>query len=469
MALAALGCSFVAATGVACAATSPQPEVYDATVTVNASARAVGEITNQYIGLSFESGTLNSGKFDDAGDLPRLLRNLGDSVLRFGGNSVDASFTGITPSALSGLAKLVKASGWTVIYSEDLGSFNAARVTADAKAVSAALGGSLSAFACGNEPDLYHENGIRPAAYDESDYLHQAAACFAAIHAGAPDAPLEGPDLAGAPEWLAKYADKEAGIISWLGQHYYPLGCGLQGKTPSELASTLLSPELTAKEAANFSREAADAKIEGAQLRISETNSACGGGAPGLSDSYATALWVVDYLLTGAEHGVRGMNFHGGLDTSCKGYTPLCQTETNEYSAQPIYYGMLLTHLLGTGHLLPVVVSMSVATGKVAASARNVTAFALRPLAGGGLRLIVENLNQYQANVTLRVSGHPATVKVLHLTAPSLLATSGVEIQGATVAANGDFEPGKPDTVQCTSRSCPVTITPYTAVLLTVG
>jgi hypothetical protein len=219
---------------------------------------------------------------------------------------------------------------------------------------------------------------------------------------------------------------------------------------------------LAAKEAANFKHEAADAKIADAQLRMTETNTACGGGARGLSDSYAAALWVIDYLLTGAEHDVRGMNFHGGLDNSCQGYTPLCQAGAREYTAQPIYYGMLFTHLLGPGRLLPTTVSMSSRAG-------NVAAFALTPEAGSDLRLMVENLSQYQTDVNLRVSGHPGTATVLHLTASSLLATSGVEIQSATVAANGSFTPGTPDTIQCSSQSCPITIAPYTAVIVTVG
>jgi hypothetical protein len=37
------------------------------------------------------------------------------------------------------------------------------------------------------------------------------------------------------------------------------------------------------------------------------------------------------------------------------------------------------------------------------------------------------------------------------------------------VAANGSFTAGPPDTVHCTKGSCPVTIAPYTAVLVTIG
>ncbi len=429
------------------------------TVTVNTSGKIAGEINSQYIGLSFESGTLNSGNFDNVGGLAQLLRNLGKSVMRFGGTSVDKSFQGITTSALAGLVALAKASGWSVLYSENLGEFNAARVTAEAKAVSAALGSNLFAFACGNEPDQYIVKGIRRRTYTESDYLSEAAACFAAIRAGARRAPLEGPDTAASPKWLAEYAIKEAGTIKWLGQHYYPLDCPFHGKSPAQLASTLLSPAMTANEVAVFTRDAADAESAGADLWMTETQSACGGGAQGLSDSYAAALWVIDYLLTGAEHGVYGMNFHGGFNVNCQSYTPLCQVGTNEYVARPLYYGMLFTHLLGTGHLLPVTVSTS----------SSVTAFALKPRIGNGLRLIVENLSRYQTDVALAVGGNPGTATVLHMTGPSLLATSGVEIQDAMVGADGSFKPGEPNTVHCTSGSCPVTIAPYTAVLVSVG
>ena len=144
--------------------------------------------------------------------------------------------------------------------------------------------------------------------------------------------------------------------MSWLGQHYYPMGCGLGGMSPAAFAQALLSAGQTAKEAAFFAAAVRAAAAAQTPLRITETNTACHGGAVGASDAYATALWVVDYLLTGVEQGVAGFNFHGGLSTACQGYTPLCQVGANEYAAQPIYYGLLFTHLLGSGNLQPVTV-----------------------------------------------------------------------------------------------------------------
>ena len=437
---------------------------FAATITVRPSEPVIGSTSNQYIGLSFESGTLNSGQFDDVGDLPQLLRNLGAGVMRFGGNSVDTSFTSIAPSALAGLVRLAKATGWSVLYSENLGHFTARTVTRDARSVSTALGSYLAAFACGNEPDLFPNVGLRSSSYSESDYLDQTSRCLAAVRAGAPNTPIEGPDTSGIG-WLSGYAATEPGQLRWLGQHYYPMGCGLGGLSPAAFASAMLSAAQTAKEAAFFSAAARAAAVAYAPLRISETNSACHGGAVGASDAYVSALWVVDYLLTGVEHGVTGFNFHGGLSAVCDGYTPLCRVGYNEYAAQPIYYGLLFTHLLGSGNLLPVTVRTS-------DPGDNLAAFALKPAAGGaahtGLRVIAENLTGATAHVTLRVR-RATTAAVRYLTGPSLLATSGVRIQGAAVAADGSFTPGAPDTVSCSSGRCRVTLAPYSAALVTVG
>jgi hypothetical protein len=194
---------------------------------------------------------------------------------------------------------------------------------------------------------------------------------------------------------------------------------------------------------------------------ITEANSACHGGIAGLSDSYASALWVIDFLLTGAERGVHAMEFHGGLNNSCAGYTVLCRVGTGSYGPQPIYYGMLFTHLLGTGTLWPVTVS---STSRLA----NLTAFALKP-ASGGLRMMVENLSSAQASVAIHHTGFVGVGSMLRLAGPSLLATSGVTIQDQAVAADGSFAPGQPGSLRCRPSGCAVSLPPYSAVVLTLG
>lgn len=447
-----------AGTAPASAAAPDRVATYDATISVDTSGKVLGKTSDHLEGLSFEAGRLNTGWFDNVGDLAGILRNLGTPVMRFGGNSVDTSYHGIRPRALAGLARLARASGWTVLYSENLAHFNATAVTRDARAVSAALGPQLAGFSCGNEPDLFHSNGLRSPSYGEGLYLAQVTRCFRAIRAGAPGTMLEGPDFSSALGWLPRYAAAERGTIGWLGEHEYPLGCKLEGDPPAQLASDLLSPSLAARENAFFATVAAAARSAGAQARITETSSTCDGGADGMSNTFATALWVVQYLLNGAEHGIGGMNFHGGLTGGCQYFTPLCRVSDNEYAPMPIYYGMLFTHMLGSGRLLPV-------TKAAGSRALNLAAFALRPDAGG-LRVVVENLSPYRAATRVRAGGKSASA--LAMTAPSLLATSGVRIQGGEVAADGTFSPGRPAPVACPAGVCRLTIAPYSAVLLTV-
>jgi hypothetical protein len=153
------------------------------------------------------------------------------------------------------------------------------------------------------------------------------------------------------------------------------------------------------------------------------------------------------------------MNFTGGLNALCTGYTVLCATGNYRYRPQPVYYGMLFTHLLGVGKLLRVNIS----------SAGNLTAFAVRPANGSGLRLMVENLSQQPASVAIGVGSYRGPAKVLRMTGPSLLATSGVKLQGASVNRKGGINLGAPGIITCTAGGCPVTLPPYSAATVTLG
>jgi hypothetical protein len=235
------------------------------------------------------------------------------------------------------------------------------------------------------------------------------------------------------------------------------------GEPAREAATKLLSPATFAKEASILRGAAANAKVARAPLMISEANSICSGGLTGVSNSFASALWAIDFSLTAAENGAQGVDFHGGLNSlgDCFVFSPLCQVgKRNEYAARPLYYGMLFTHLLGSGKLVPVTLSTHPRND-------DVTAFALKPAAGGGLRYLVENMTYLRADVTLSVARSTRSVRVLHLTAPGLTATSGVRIQGAAIGANGTLKPGAPTIIKCSSGKCQLPVTPYTAVLVT--
>jgi len=434
-----------------------------ATVSVNTTGKLTGQLGDHFFGLSFESDTLNNGyRYDAVGNLTQLLRNLGPGVIRFGGNTGDTQFKQPNQQQFDALGRLAAGTGWSVLYSQDLLHFDAAQVTAIARQVGNAVGGAhLFGFACGNEPDLYTANHVKPASYTVQDYLTQVNQCYAAVQKGFPGAPLAGPDLAFLLSWLSAFDARDAGTVRTLSAHYYPLGCPSKG-TPAQAAATLLSATMANTEAKRFTGYRQTAK--GKALRVTETNSACNGGAPGVSNAYASALWAIDYLLTGAEQGMAGMNFHGGLNTLCQGYTVLCATGArNQYTPQPLYYGLLFTRLLGTGRFLPAPVSVS------SKAADHVTAFALKPSAPGPVKVMVENLSSRPTTTALKPSGYHGHASLLQLTGGSPLATSGIRIQGAQVAANGTLTPGQASSVNCTSGTCTLALAPYRAVLVTLG
>ncbi len=431
-------------------------------VTVDLSGRTIGVLPARYLGLSFESSsTVSASDFTDSGNLPQLLENLGPGVLRFGGDSVDESYAGPSPAALAALARLVRVTRWNVIYSVDLGQFSAGQAGRDTGAVQQALGARLTAIACGNEPDDFARNGIRRASFTETAYLGQAGTCISAIRAGVPAAKIAGPDTSHVT-WLAPYAQAEKGRISLLTQHYYPLSdCGASKHSgPSGISAALLSRATAAAEAAAIATTAAAARLAGVPLRLSETNSASCGGITGVSDTFASALWVIDYLLTGAENGASGMNFHGSMTAHCNAYSPLCRTRAGDFAARPVYYGLLFAHLLGAGRLLPVAID----------SAANLAAHAIRSggRVGGTVRVLIENLAGQAEHVSLHAGTLSGQAAVLHLTAPSLRATDQIRIQGATMQPSGVLTPGAPGHVTCHSGTCELRLNPDSAVIVTL-
>jgi hypothetical protein len=412
-----------------------------------------GRMSKGFIGLSYPSSGINSGRYAAVGNLPALLANLGPSVLRFGGNAVDyAPYTGITPSALTGLTGLAAKTGWKVLYSVNLGFFNAANVTTDVHNVATSLGSSLFGIACGNEPEDF-PGRERPTSYTEQDYLTtDVPACYAAVRAGAPTAPFTGPNTFHT-SWLLPYATAEKGKLAYLVEHFYPMtNCHTGQNSPL----TLISTSTMARETWQISQMKAAASVAKVPFIVGETNSASCGGIAGIGDTYASALWAASWILTAAEHGAHAMYFNGSLGI-CGVYTPLCEIGPTTYTARPVYYGLLFAHLMGTGWTLQTTVPTKA----------NLAAFAVRN-SPGNVRVMVQNLTAAPAKVTLKVPGVKGKAGVLTLTAPSLTATTGVRIQGAVVTSAGTFKPGAASHVTCSAGLCHLTVPAYSAVIVTL-
>jgi hypothetical protein len=417
---------------------------------LSVSAAATGSIGAGFAGLSYEKSMLTGPLFSAANaNLIGLFKLLGPGVLRIGGDSVDQNVWTpngrgqtagqIAPADVAALAGFVKAAGWQCIYGINLGGASTGATTPALAAAEAAyaaqqFGSALLGIEIGNECDNY---GAATSYFQDGWSLTQFQSLWgqfrAAIVAQTPGIAITGPASAGnEASWTVPFG-KAVGrnSLSLLTQHYYRGNGQLASATLANLVSadTNLPPLLSILNSG--------AQSIGIPYRMSECNSYFDGGTSGVSDAYASALWVIDFLFACAQGGASGVNLHGGGDWT--GYTPIADSGGAVVGVRPEYYGALLFTLAGQGTLWET---------QLSANGLNATAYAVKS-ASGGLNLVIVNKDTTQ---TLELTAQlPQTANTVALqtmtqlssgaTAPSLAATDGITIQGGAVGVNGSFAP----------------------------
>eukprot|EP01037_Dinobryon_pediforme_P010619 gene10619-10689_t len=317
------------------------------TVSINQSQKGA-YVPSTFLGLSYETGILaESPDFlnENNAVLIQLLNNLGKGILRIGGNTSDETqWTGsarnsatpphsLTTTDVDRLAAFSKAAGWPVFFGLNLGHFNPDTAALEADYVFNKLQNNLAALQIGNEPDAF-KNHLRPANYNFLDYQKEWNEYYNAVKKRVPKAHFTGPDVipydAG---WISSFANSERGNIHLLGSHYYYAG---PASDPSINYHTLLSNNVKLQDhLLQLSNTASKYKVP---FRITEGNSVYGGGKPGVSDVFASALWALNFMWVVAESNGQGVNFHGGEPRFA--YTPITM-ENGVVSARPEYYAML--------------------------------------------------------------------------------------------------------------------------------
>jgi len=168
------------------------------------------------------------------------------------------------------------------------------------------------AFSLGNEPDLYYLPDYasldKPQAGEEAidvgRYL-QVAQSLEPVLGGEP---VIGPELSGPQHWHASLRRVIAALhVQTVGIHVYPLSvCN----TPrAATVSGLLEPSVADTPDA-LGWVVADATAAGAPAIISEANSVSCGGKAGVSDSPASAVWALRFVLSALRTGFREVRFH---------------------------------------------------------------------------------------------------------------------------------------------------------------
>ncbi|MES1165236.1 MAG: hypothetical protein ABUR63_05735 [Verrucomicrobiota bacterium] len=446
-----------------------------ATVTVNAGS-TVGTIGPDFTGFSFEKTHFMNGSLtSNNANLIALYKLLGSPMTRIGANDVEKCTwwgTGPAPSQPNGKPFALKvvtggvdqfcgflaAAGSKAIYGVNFQLGNVTASGAEAAYVMSQCASSIVGFEIGNEPDKFGTW-----ASQLGDWESMADAILAT-----PGAMLVGPACTTKADTLftAPFADdiaaKYPGKLAVLAQHSYVAAANSSDCSVPNLQIT------TTKLTDIFDTvQAAAAKNKLPNWRMDENNTCSGHGQQGVSDTFISSLWAIDYMFEVAKRGGSGVNFHtseNGMDGTVPFYyEPLREDQGVVVQVQPEYYGLLLFAEAGAGAL----VSTSVAT-----TAQNFNAWAIK--ANSGFVSVVLNnrnaTNGVSASVNLgsAVSGASA-IYLLATPAGSLTAAAGsVTLAGAQVSAGGEWRRNPPYIQTVSGSSVSVYVPPASAVLVRV-
>jgi hypothetical protein len=418
-------------------------------VTVTIGSQAPGAaIPANFVGLSFGMKTMLPDKagahFFSPTNKPliTLFQNLGLTHLRMGGTTVESPTTIAIPDHedIDNLFAFVKAAHVNkVIYSLRLLETNAAQHYAETDAAIAKYiwdkyRSYLECFAIGNEPDrgnIYAQDwGITNFATYGSKWRQFATAITEAV----PGATFAGPDAgSGNINWTTRFAktEKNAGNIRVITEHFY-VGKAGKGVSAQQGIDAMLSPDWITANEQLYSKMAAPVLAEGLPYRFTEANDHYSGGVPGASDTFAGALWALDFLHWWAAHDTRGVDFHNTQWVVNDVITP---DPNHGLMANPKGYGIKAFDLGGHGSTEPVTISDL--------NGINLTAYAVR---GAGEHFVTLINKEHgsgarEANVTVAALGSAGHALMIFLTAPDGDATAktGVTLGGASITADGPW------------------------------
>jgi len=223
------------------------------------------------------------------------------------------------------------------------------------------LGDHLLGMQLGNEPDLYYSNGIRPSTYTVEQYFTDWGTVldFYLNDSNVPNknmfiAPSVccGQDIGWTPElvWNTGFLSSYANNLAYMSVEHYPTNnCNDSGILDPEqiLGQFVLNHSAVINLSTPYINSTNIAQGLSKPFIMFETNTASCGGFSGLSDSFASALWAVDYNMNMASANFTNALYHvGGMtDSYYNPFTPppTNQTSVREWTVGPTYYSALFT------------------------------------------------------------------------------------------------------------------------------
>lgn len=418
-------------------------------VTLTIDTRVQGAvIPADFVGLSFGMRAVLPGKggahFFSATNTPlvTLFQNLGLRHLRVGGTTVESPPATPIPDEtdIDNLFAFARAAGVKqIIYSLRLLETNAAQQYAVTNAAIAKYIWShyrpyLECFAIGNEPDLGRVFKQDLTITNFTTYLDKWQKFAAAITNAVPEAKFAGPDGgSGNITWTTHFAraEKNSGIISVITEHYYAGGKG-RGVEAREGIETMLSQDWLKSYQTLYNQMASLVLSDGLPFRFTEANDHYSGGIPDASDTFAGALWALDFLHWWAAHDAKGVDFHNTQWVVSDVITP---DANGQLRINPKGYGLKAFDLGSHGSVEPVAITNP--------DGVNLTAYAVRDIKNLFVTIINKEhgTNARGAAVTIISAGITGRAEVVFLAAPGgdVTAKTGVTLGGAAIGSDGPW------------------------------
>jgi hypothetical protein len=431
------------------------------TVTVDTKLPGVA-IPAGFSGLSFEVALVlpgpNGVHYFRPDNLPliTLFHTLGIQHLRIGGNTSDRDAKRLPSEAdLDSLFAFAKAAGVKVIYCLRLRNGNPQEDAKVVRHIMDHFAPQVDCFSIGQEPSAYPVAKVdsRPKAermgaaaekYRYEDYREGWELFADAIIAAVPNVRFCGPGVHNNAVWARRFmADfARSNHVVLITEHLYPGGAGGKVPSPEIGRDRMLSQDFVRAYQRLHDGFVPIACSNSLPYRLEEVNNYFNGGATNVSNTFASALWGLDFMYWWAAHGAAGLDFHTG-DRVAAGsrltpsrYTAFFST-TNGFVVRPLGYGIKAFALGSGGRLLSLPVP---ASGGLNLSAYGV----LAPDHTVCVTLINKEHGPSAGTVSVGLDVGPGYTRgqVLFLTAPhgDVAAQTGVALGGAVIREDGTWE-----------------------------
>jgi hypothetical protein len=432
--------------------------------------------------------------------LAQLIDNLdpgGHPLLRIGGLSTERTWWPVpgwtrprgltytlTPAWMAQARNLAGATHAQLLPGVNLEANQPHLAQVEAQQLVSGLGADLAGLEIGNEPELYTSipwyktlggrllpwysaQGTpvfsRRATYGPTQFLQEFARTVKVMP---PHVSLAGPVTGDAP-WLkafSPYIRRNSPIrtVTW---HAYGLNeCVSDPHSPQfPSVPNLLSPTASRGFIAGIGGFAAQAHRAGAAFRIDELGSVTCNGRTGVSNTMASALWVMDALFTMASDGVDGVNLHTYPGTPNALFDFAHAGTAWEGYVHPMYYGALMFSQADPAGARLLKTTLSAPS--------SIRAWATRGADRRTRILLINDSLRASAQAQVAVAGGGGAAAIERLSARSAYATNDVTLGGQSFAngtRTGQLPPSLPQAVAARAGAYTVAVPSASAVLLTL-